>query len=307
MATSRIVDYQQVGGTCGLYSLGMAISGVHQGVVARRDALLQLLLQEGNRVGTFVGEFMDANNLATVATNLGLTARVINFTDVRDFRSKLAGTGSDGVVMGYSVFDVPMYRVHPDLAAFKYLFSHWSVIEGMSGDNLTVRDPNTPGETRSVSIQDFHQSNQDAAHSSGAFSFQEFRDRTSFSVEALRNAWEVDELGARGGGHPAATPLIPHELPSPALNLRGRIVSVSGSVTGLQNFVHMKEAGSLRNNDKDKTVSRPLAPGTVVEIVDSNRVGRTFKLGLFSIAAEHDWVRTMDNVEGWVRKSALRK
>ncbi|MCR6641691.1 MAG: DUF4157 domain-containing protein [Sporocytophaga sp.] len=48
MATSKITDYEQAGGTCGLYSLGMAISSVHPGVVLQRDRLLELLLQTGN-------------------------------------------------------------------------------------------------------------------------------------------------------------------------------------------------------------------------------------------------------------------
>ncbi len=39
MATSGIKDFKQAGGTCGLYSLGMAISGVDGGVVDRESVV----------------------------------------------------------------------------------------------------------------------------------------------------------------------------------------------------------------------------------------------------------------------------
>ncbi|MCR6641692.1 MAG: hypothetical protein NVV82_22550 [Sporocytophaga sp.] len=131
---------------------------------------------------------MDADNLAVVGRQLGLTVNVIDFGDLKDFKSKLKATGSNGVIMGYSVFDVPMYGANPNLAAFKYLFSHWSVIEAMNGNDLVVRDPNEPGSTRVVPVSTFHQSNQDAENpdSSGKFSFQEFQDKKVGDVKDLR-------------------------------------------------------------------------------------------------------------------------
>ncbi len=234
MATSQIKDFEQAGGTCGLYSLGMAISGVDSSVVSHRDKLLELLLKTGNQVGTFVGEFMDANNLAEVARKLGLTVSVIGFSDVDDFKAKLIGTGSNGVVMGYSVFDVPIqsYSSIPrGLSAFKHLFSHWSVIEALNSDKLTVRDPNSPGSTRETPIADFYQSNQDADHSSGKFDFKEFQDNVGQSVGDLRSLWESEELDKRANKTKAQTPIGSAHLPTPKLDLKGKIVSVGGSVT----------------------------------------------------------------------------
>jgi len=305
MATSKITDYRQAGGTCGLYSLGMAISSVHPGVVLQRDRLLELLLQTGNNIGSFVGEFMDANNLAEVGRQLGLTVNVIDFGNVRDFKSKLRATGSNGVIMGYSVFDVPMYRANPTLAAFKHLFSHWSVIEAMNGDNLIVRDPNDPGSTRVVPVSTFHQSNQDAENTdgSGKFSFQEFQTRGIGDVNTLRNTWENQELTTRGGNTAPSTPLDLHNLPTPDMNLKGKIVSVSGTVTALNTFSHMKESGTLRAADKSEI--RTLNAGEAIEIIDRNRAGNNFDLGLISIKKRHFWVRASDGTEGWVRASAI--
>ena len=302
MTRSNIRDYQQAGGTCGLYSLGMAISGVDPEVVSKRDLLLELLLRTGNDVGTFVGEFMDAANLALVGKLLGLTVNVIDFTDVRDFTSKLRATGSEGVVMGYSAFDAYNLRSsYPKLSTFKHLFNHWSVIEAIDGTDLEVRDPNDPGSIRKTSISDFYQSNQETENSRnpGKFEFQEFNDSVE-KVYDLREKWMKNELGARGGNVAPATPLDLSSLPSVALNLKGKMVSVRGKVT---RFTTMREAGKLRG--EDKSVLKNLRAGDPVVILDKNKPGNIFDLGLISTKKRHYWVRTKDGTEGWVRSNAL--
>lgn len=317
MAVSNIHDLQQAGGTCGLYSLGMAMSGVDGTLAAQRDELLRRLLVAGNQVGTFVGEFMDANNLALVARMLGFNANVIDFTDVADMEAKLTGTGGDGVVMGYSVFDaggIYDYNVSKaHLAAFKYLFSHWSVVEALNANQITVRDPNDPGATRQVSSAAWHQSNQDAQNVSGKFDFKEFQDKVGDNVGGLRTAWENNELGAHGGGVGAQTPLDNANLPKPKFNLAGKIVSVSGAmapaddpavIAGRGEQSYLSGDGHLRR--ADKTSIRELKKGEVIYVLDRNRAGKTFDLGTFSFKKEHYWVRTEDNTEGWVRRSAIQ-
>jgi hypothetical protein len=309
MAVSAITDLKQAGGTCGLYSLGMAMSGVQPALVAQRDALLKRLLAAGNDVGTFVGEFMDANNLAVVAGMLGFNANIINFTDANDMENKLTGTAGDGVVMGYSVFDVPTYGINePTLTAFKYLFSHFSVVEALDRTHvphhLTVRDPNNPGIPRQTAAPTFWQSNQDAYNPAGQFDFQEFQDRLGpigQNVRNLRRIWETTELGGLGFAHETAkTPLNPGRLPSAPLNLRGKIVSVSGQ---LKPAPHVSESCKLR--DAHKVEVEALKEGDNVRILDRNKAGKTFDLGFWSISKEHYWVSTEAGNEGWVRKDAI--
>ena len=235
MAVSTIKNLQQSGGTCGLYSLGMAMSGVDGLLAGKRDQLLRRLLAAGNEVGTFVGEFMDADNLAAVGKKLGFSASVVDFGDASDMKDKLTATGGAGVVMGYSVFDDSTYQVQfpehfKDLSAFKHLFSHWSVIESLSSDKLAVRDPNDPGSTRSVEAAAFHQANADASTPSGKFSFGEFEAKRVGGVKGLRTAWEGEELDKRGGGAKAQTPLPTQGQPEVDLKLKGKIVTVSGSM-----------------------------------------------------------------------------
>ena len=234
MAASTLTDLKQAGGTCGLYSLGMAMSGVDGSLRGRRAELLRRVLAAGNEVGTFVGEFMDADNLAAVGRKLGFSANVIDFGDAGDMKTKLAATGSAGVVMGYSVFDDAEYaKDFPDhfktLTSFKYLFSHWSVIESLANDELTVRDPNSPGSTRVVDAAAFHQANADAASASGKFSFSEFTAKGLGGVGDLRATWEDEELSKRAGVTKAGSPL-PAQAPEVDLKLKGKIVTVSGSM-----------------------------------------------------------------------------
>ena len=294
-------QYKQAGGTCGLYSLGMAISGVDQS--KKRAELLKLILLVGNEIGTFVGEFMDANNLAAVARRLGLNVQVINFGDAGDMKTKLTNTGGDGVVMAYSVFDVPSYKADQSLAAFKYLFSHWSVIESLLNDTLTVRDPNNPGTPRDVDAATFWQSNQDASSATDQFSFQEYQQRRNRRVSDLRERWEEDNLDTRAGGAKPRTAFSSSALPSVTLDLKGKIISVSGSVNG--EFCRLNDGAKLRNDDENHTERKSLARDDVVEILDKDKAGKSFSLGFWSISREHYWVKTADGAVGWVKKSAL--
>jgi hypothetical protein len=289
----------------------MAMSGVQPALVAQRDALLKRLLAAGNDVGTFVGEFMDATNLAVVAKMLGFTANVINFTNANDMENKLTGTGRDGGVMGYSVFDVPTYAINqPALTAFKYLFSHWSVIEALDQTHiphdLTVRDPNSPGITRQTPAPTFWQSNQDASNLAGQFDFDEFQTRLvpigQPDVATLRGLWENNELAARGFAHETSkTPINLHRPPSAALNLKGKIVSVSGR---LKPAPHVSETCKLR--DAHKVEVEALKEGDNIRILDRNKAGKTFDLGpWYSLSKEHYWVSTDAGNEGWVRKNAI--
>jgi Domain of unknown function (DUF4157) len=311
MAVSAITDFKQAGGTCGLYSLGMAMSGVQPSLIGKRDALLKRLLAAGNDVGTFVGEFMDANNLAVVARMLGFTANIINFTDANDMENKLTGTAGDGVVMGYSVFDVPTYGINePTLTAFKYLFSHFSVVEALDRTHvphhLTVRDPNNPGIPRQTAAPTFWQSNQDAHNPAGQFDFQEFENRLvptgQPDVVTLRGIWENAELGSRGFAHETSkTPLDPRHLPSVPLSLAGKIVSVSGQLMAAP---HVSESCKLR--DAHKVEIEALKEGDNIRILDKNKAGKTFDLGSWwSRSKEHYWVSTEAGNEGWVRKDAI--
>ena len=236
MAISTITDYQQAGGSCGLYSLGMAASGVNVTLETKKKEFLERILIEGNNVGTFVGEFMDAENLSKVGANLGLETNVLTFTDETDFTSKLASTGGHGVIMGYSVYDDTEYACvktqFPTLSMFKHLFSHWSVIEDTNGCDLVVRDPNNPSTTRNVNISAFYRANQDAHTTTDKFSFQEFEDKGVGNVGNLRGGWEHDELKLRAGNTAAKNP-IGSTLPETELKLKGKIVTVKGKVTGL--------------------------------------------------------------------------
>ncbi len=317
MAVSGITDLRQAGGTCGLYSLGMAMSGVDGTLAGRRNLLLRRLLVAANQVGTFVGEFMDADNLAVVARILGFNANVINFGDVNDMEAKLNGTGGAGTVMGYSVFDTDagLYgdpQTRQNLLAFKYLFSHWSVVEALAANNITVRDPNAPGATRLVNSAVWHQSNQDADNPAHKFGFQEFQDKGVGDVGDLRTDWEGKELDQRGGHAVPRTPLDAGKLPKPKLNLAGKIVSVTGAMS-LNNdpapLVDRGEQSYLKSDahlrDVNKTSIHDLKQGDVIYILDRNRAGKTFDLGTFSFKKEHFWVRTEDNTEGWVRRNAI--
>ena len=293
-----------------LILVGHGDVGRSAALVAQRNALLKRLLATGNNVGTFVGEFMDANNLALVARMLGFNANIINFTNAVDLENKLTGTGGDGVVMGYSIFDVPTYRINdPTLTAFKYLFSHWSVVEALDQPSithdLTVRDPNDPGNPRQTAALTFWQSNQDAYNPAGQFDFQEFQDRLGpigQNVRNLRRIWETTELGGLGFAHETAkTPLNPGRLPSAPLNLRGKIVSVSGQLKGAP---HVSEGCTLR--DVHKAEVEALKEGDNIRILERNKAGKTFDLGpWWSISKEHYCVSTEAGNEGWVRKDAI--
>lgn len=263
MAVSAITDFKQAGGTCGLYSLGMAMSGVDGSLTGRKPELLRRILAAGNAVGSFVGEFMDADNLAKVGRTLGFGANVIDFGDATDMKDKLTATGGAGVVMGYSVFDDAGYQADfpPHLLAlstFKHLFSHWSVIESLANDKLAVRDPNDPGSTRSVDAAAFHKANADADNASGKFSFGEFEAQGLGNVKDLRTTWEGEELGTRGGGVPATSPLPAQGQPEVDLKLKGKMVSVSGSLQPEVNVAAAQATTALARGQHHAEASLPL-------------------------------------------------
>jgi hypothetical protein len=170
--------------------------------------------------------------------------------------------------------------------------------------HLTVRDPNNPGIPRQTAAPTFWQSNQDAYNPAGQFDFQEFQDRLGpigQNVRNLRRIWETTELGGLGFAHETAkTPLNPGRLPSAPLNLRGKIVSVSGQ---LKPAPHVSESCKLR--DAHKVEVEALKEGDNVRILDRNKAGKTFDLGFWSISKEHYWVSTEAGNEGWVRKDAI--
>jgi len=215
MAASK-KGINQIGGTCGINSLFMAISSFDSTIT------LQKVFDAAAKTGSVVGEFMDVNGLSTVATDLGYSSAVVDFTDQTDMVDKLKATGSKGVLMGYSVFDVGGHaKTFPKLAAdFKHLFNHWSVIEAIEDTNLKVNDPNDAGNIKDIAIADFFQANQDSGSDNGEFSFQDFKEKVGQSVVGLKANYDkqIPETDRKA---------LSSELPSVDLNLKGKILTVS--------------------------------------------------------------------------------
>ncbi len=231
MAAAK-VPLQQTGGTCGLYSLGMAISGVDSTVKNEVSIapLMTDILTQAVEVGTFVGEYMDADNLSEVASKVGYSSKVVDFGDESDMKSKLQATGSDGVLMGYSAFEPRQLSTQgfKGLENFQHLFSHWSVVEAMNNNELDVRDPGSPKTVKKMDVGDFYRYNQAAYHASGKFDFGEFESKVvpivGQSVSDLRTLFERQlPTGVTPKGTHAA---LPTPLPSVTLNLKGKIVTV---------------------------------------------------------------------------------
>jgi hypothetical protein len=171
--------------------------------------------------------------------------------------------------------------------------------------DLTVRDPNDPGNPRQTLAPTFWQSNQDAYNVTGQFDFQEFQTRlgpTGQNVGHLRRVWENAELRTRGFAHETSkTPLDPRHLPNVPLNLRGKIVSVSGR---LKAAPHVSETSTLR--DAHKAEVEVLHEGDNIRILDRNKAGKTFDIGSwYSLSKEHYWISIDAGNEGWVRKNAI--
>ncbi|MCR6641693.1 MAG: hypothetical protein NVV82_22555 [Sporocytophaga sp.] len=87
------------------------------------------------------------------------------------------------------------------------------------------------------------------------------------------------------------------------MNLKGKIISVSGTVTALNTFSHMKEKAGLRAADKSKI--RTLNAVEPIEVIDRNKAGNKFDTRMMSFKKRHFWVRTSDGTEGWVRANAV--
>lgn len=212
---------EQVGGTCGIYSLYMAISSFDRTITIKR------VLEAANEVGTTVGEFMDVNGLRQTAIKLGYSSAVVSFNDEEDMVNKLKGTGNKGTLMGYSMYDVDaeISQAFPQLNALKHLFSHWSTVEGITGTKLKVRDPNSPGNVKEIEISAFFQANQSTESKDGKFDFKEFQDKVGASVSGLKD--DYNQLLDDNEIDKSKREPLPDELPKLDLNLKGKILTVS--------------------------------------------------------------------------------
>lgn len=224
---------EQQGGTCGLYSLFMA---------SQPPLSLTTILTKAHDEGTNVGEFFDAEKLKKVAEECGCNPEVQTFADSNEMKTKLNGTGTKGVIMGYSAYNLLNYeaikntirsktvplpgQTQADADAYadqhyKHLAGHWSVIESITDDHVALRDPNSPATQQGLPLTTLYGANRDAADSPN-FSFQTFEEKTGSSVAVLKTTYNT----LRATHSLPSTGTLPTPLPTVPVDLSGKMIVI---------------------------------------------------------------------------------
>ena len=244
-------------GTCGLYSLGMAIMAIDSSKNDQR-ALMKEILGAAVEEGTFVGEIFEAGKLAKVAQKVGYGAQVRDFGDAPGMVAKLRATGSNGALMAYSNEGLATSKTAKNIMGYQssgkgteHLRSHWVVVETVSGDATTgsigVRDPNEPSGRLIYPLAEFFEWNKLTEENAPAgttggkeFSFADWESKYKKTSGAVKEANKDFRKLAKGKMNVmSGESLAPEKLakvpkvkdltviPKLPISLKGKIVEVS--------------------------------------------------------------------------------
>jgi len=260
---------RQTGGTCGLYSLCMAIHAIDPGTWpdSRIRTLLKEIQEAALEQGTAVGEEFSVQRIVLLATRLGYDADIVPFKNEDDFAAKLKATGSKGVLVAWAC------AAEAGLGAEwqNALSAHWSVIASYDEVNRTLVIYNPQGRIQNLSLAEFYRWNRQLDQE-GPFAFKEYAEKKvrlwqaaatgaglslrdyieqrlgiPFDAETANKAreWSVSEEVAAvivnlmsklkvslGKVRATGAPSAVKKLPERKVNLAGEFVTISGKGLG---------------------------------------------------------------------------
>ena len=140
---------EQIGPTCGLYSLLHAIRIIDPARRGDEEYVINKLWESANRIGTKAGEIFDATKMVKIANLMGYSGEVVQYTNATEFTAGLANSGKKAVLIPWSVKTA--YGIQQDVSPTT--LAHWSIVTGYDATQAKVRleDPNGVMHALSVS------------------------------------------------------------------------------------------------------------------------------------------------------------